>query len=196
MNSASNVVLPAGHAVMRSSSFHTSTTSPGVVGKYRTNGPVALPFVAAPFAVASAVAMNSNNDGSSNAYSSYPSGMVNGIGQLKPYATYAGTVSLLSKRSSAIGTNRCFLNVTHWFIHSSQPLLGQDTNTFKQVLRTSLRNQAVRNGIESAELNFCLICFSILFLDLLDWDLTPGFSWTTVIFHFSVWRKGCQLRRY
>ncbi|KAM7540134.1 hypothetical protein Aperf_G00000023823 [Anoplocephala perfoliata] len=96
VNSASNVVLPAGHAVIRSSSFHTSTTSPGAVGKYRTS---ALPSIPAP--VASTVAMNSNND-AGTVYSSFPSGMVNGIAQLKPYATYAGTVSLLSKRSSAI----------------------------------------------------------------------------------------------
>ncbi|KAM3184690.1 hypothetical protein ACTXT7_007851 [Hymenolepis weldensis] len=124
MNSASNVVLPAGHAVMRSSSFHSSTmnayqagsggqsqstatiTSPGVIGRYRNGGPSAVPpFVTAPVAVASSATMNSNNEVAAmtgNAYASCPSGMVNGISHLKPYATYAGTVSLLSKRSSAI----------------------------------------------------------------------------------------------
>ncbi|VDL61058.1 unnamed protein product [Hymenolepis diminuta] len=124
MNSASNVVLPAGHAVMRSSSFHSSTmnayqagsggqpqstatiTSPGVIGRYRNGGPSVVPsFVTAPVAVASSATMNSNNEMTAvtgNAYASCPSGMVNGISQLKPYATYAGTVSLLSKRSSAI----------------------------------------------------------------------------------------------
>lgn len=124
MNSASNVVLPAGHAVMRSSSFHSSTmnayqaggggqpqstatiTSPGVIGRYRNGGPSVMPpFVTAPVAVASSATMNPNNEMAAvtgNAYASCPSGMVNGISQLKPYATYAGTVSLLSKRSSAI----------------------------------------------------------------------------------------------
>lgn len=96
-----SVILPAGHAVVtRCSSFHTPTpttqiaqasTSPAPVCRYRSSGP-------APYA-----SMNANNDGSGNAYSSCPSGMVNSLSQLKSYATYAGTVSLLSKRSSALG---------------------------------------------------------------------------------------------
>ncbi|VDM16644.1 unnamed protein product [Hydatigera taeniaeformis] len=96
-----SVILPAGHAVVtRCSSFHTPTpttqlaqisTSPAPVCKYRSSGP-------APY-----LSMNVNNDGSGNAYSSCPSGMVNSLSQLKSYATYAGTVSLLSKRSSALG---------------------------------------------------------------------------------------------
>ncbi|KAL5111912.1 Phosphatidylinositol 4-kinase alpha [Taenia crassiceps] len=96
-----SVILPAGHAVVtRCSSFHTPTpttqlaqasTSPVPVCRYRSSGP-------APY-----VSMNTNNDVSGNAYSSCPSGMVNSLSQLKSYATYAGTVSLLSKRSSALG---------------------------------------------------------------------------------------------
>ncbi|VDD76796.1 unnamed protein product [Mesocestoides corti] len=97
----SSTILPAGHVVVtRCSSFHTSppstiiahtSTSPIPAGLPRSNGVVAYPSA------------NSNNDVAGNIYSSCPSGMVNGLGQLKPYATYAGTVSLLSKRSSAIG---------------------------------------------------------------------------------------------
>uniref|UniRef100_A0A915EXF0 1-phosphatidylinositol 4-kinase n=1 Tax=Echinococcus canadensis TaxID=519352 RepID=A0A915EXF0_9CEST len=96
-----SVILPAGHAVVtRCSSFHTPTpptqfvqasTSPVPVGRYRSSGP-------APH-----VSTNTNNDGPGNAFSSCPSGMGNSLSQLKSYATYAGTVSLLSKRSSTLG---------------------------------------------------------------------------------------------
>ena len=96
-----NVILPAGHTVVtRCSSFHTPTltsqvaqtsTSPVPVSRNRSNG--VIPYVAS----------NINNEGLNNPYPSYPPGMISGLSQLKPYATYAGTVSLLSKRSLAIG---------------------------------------------------------------------------------------------
>ncbi|KAL5966648.1 putative phosphatidylinositol 4-kinase alpha-like protein P2 [Taenia solium] len=110
-----SVILPAGHAVVtRCSSFHTPTpttqlaqvsTSPVPVCRYRSSGP-------APY-----VSMNTNNDGSGNAYSSCPSGMVNSLSQLKSYATYAGTVSLLSKRSSALDYAPIILTADSRFCH-------------------------------------------------------------------------------
>ena len=101
---AAGVVLPAGHSIVtQSSSFHVSTVtmqtthspaSPTPVGRYRPSN------VPSNYATLSS---SNNNDALSTAYSSCPLGNINGVeGQLKPYATYAGTVALMTKMSVGI----------------------------------------------------------------------------------------------